>query len=419
MLVAVTAARQTIVSPMTSRTDAPKPHVALVVSSASYRVSSFLEAADKCGVELTIASDADLPLIKSISIDLSKTRSSAQAIAEAGPFASVIAPDDAGVAVAAEAADLLGLSQNSPLAIARTRNKAMMRDVLTGVVPQPRTWIVERGADVGQIIADFGAPCVIKPVSRSGSQGVIRIDDPADAAATIERVRRILALTGGNPNEALLLEEYIDGQEVAVEGVIEKDGFRLLAIFDKPDPLEGPYFEETLYVTPSRHHPEVLAELEQTTAVICETLELVSGPVHAEFRIVSGKVVILEVAARSIGGQCGQALSFSGMSLEELLISNSLGRPLALAPPETASGILMLPIPAAGLLLAVRGTDDAAAVSGVSGVEISLPIGSRVVPLPEGNRYLGFVFANGHSPQAVEASLRAAGNVIEFDIQPS
>lgn len=419
MLVAVTAARQTIVSPMTSHTDGPKPRVALVVSSASYRVSSFLEAADKCGVELTIASDADLPLIKSISIDLSKTRSSAQAIAEAGPFASVIAPDDAGVAVAAEAADLLGLSQNSPLAIARTRNKAMMRDALTGVVPQPHTWIVERGADVGQIIADFGAPCVIKPVSRSGSQGVIRIDDPADAAATIERVRRILALTGGNPNEALLLEEYIDGQEVAVEGVIEKDGFRLLAIFDKPDPLEGPYFEETLYVTPSRHHPEVLAELEQTTGVICETLGLVSGPVHAEFRIVSGRVVILEVAARSIGGQCGQALSFSGLSLEELLISNSLGRPLALAPPETASGILMLPIPAAGLLLAVRGTDDAAAVSGVSGVEISLPIGSRVVPLPEGNRYLGFVFANGHSPQAVEASLRAAGNVIEFDIQPS
>jgi biotin carboxylase len=398
--------------------DGPKPRVALVVASGSYRVSAFLAAADKSGVDLTIATDAELPLIESITIDLAEARSSAAAIAEAGPFSAVIAPDDAGVAIAAEAASLLGLAQNPPLSIARTRNKAMMRDALTGVVPQPRTWVVERGADVGAIIAHFGAPCVIKPVSRSGSQGVIRINDPKDAEAVVGRVRRILAVTGGNPNEALLLEEYLDGQEVAVEGVMEDAGFRLLAIFDKPDPLEGPYFEETLYVTPSRHHPEVLAELERATSVICAALGLISGPVHAEFRILSGQVVVLEVAARSIGGQCGQALSFSGVSLEELLIMNSLSRPLPLASPSAASGILMLPIPASGRLIAARGVEEASVVPGVTGVEISIAPGSRVVPLPEGNRYLGFVFGNGRTPEEVETSLRAAGELITFDIQP-
>jgi biotin carboxylase len=392
--------------------------VALVVASGSYRVSAFLAAADKCGVELTIATDAELPLIKSIAIDLSESRSSAAAIAAAGPFTSVIAPDDVGVAIAAEAAALLGLAQNPPLSVALTRNKAMMRDALTGVVPQPRSWVVERGADVGAIIAEFGAPCVIKPVSRSGSQGVILINDPNAAEAVIERVRRILAMTGGNPNEALLLEEYIDGEEVAVEGVVENGRFRLLAIFDKPDPLNGPYFEETLYVTPSRHHPEVLAELERTTSVICETLGLVSGPVHAEFRIASGRVVVLEVAARSIGGQCGQALSFSGLTLEEILIMNSLGRPLPLPPPSRASGILMLPIPKSGHLVSVQGVEEASTVSGVTGVEISIAAGSRVVPLPEGNRYLGFVFASGRDPGEVEASLRSAGDLITFDIRP-
>ncbi len=398
--------------------DNPKPRVALVVASGSYRVSAFLAAADKSGVDLAIATDAELPLIESITIDLGEVRSSAAAIAEAGPFNAVIAPDDAGVAIAAEAASLLGLSQNPPLSIALTRNKAMMRDALTGVVAQPRTWVVERGADVGAIIADFGAPCVIKPVSRSGSQGVIRINDSKDAEAIVRRVRRILAVTGGNPNEALLLEEYIDGQEVAVEGVMENAGFRLLAIFDKPDPLEGPYFEETLYVTPSRHHPEVLAELERATSVICATLGLVSGPVHAEFRIVSGRVVVLEVAARSIGGQCGRALSFSGVSLEELLIMNSVGRPLPLASPSSASGILMLPIPASGRLIAARGVEEASDVPGVTAVEISIAPGSRVVSLPEGNRYLGFVFGNGRNPEEVETSLRAAGDLIAFEIQP-
>ena len=398
--------------------DGSNPRVALVVTSGSYRVAAFLTAADRCGVELTVATDAELPLIESVTIDLGETRSSAAAIAEAGPFTSVIAPDDAGVAIAAEAAALLGLSQNSPLSIARTRNKAMMRDALTAVVPQPRTWVVERGADVEAIIANFGGPCVIKPVSRSGSQGVIRINDPKEAEAVIERVRRILAVTGGNPNEALLLEEYIDGEEVAVEGVIESGGFRLLAIFDKPDPLNGPYFEETLYVTPSRHHPEVLTELERTTSMICDTLGLVSGPVHAEFRITSGRVVVLEVAARSIGGQCGQALSFSGLSLEELLIMNSLGRDLPIAPPSTASGILMLPIPASGQLLSTQGVVEASAVPGITGVEIFIALGSRVVALPEGNRYLGFVFATGRDPEEVEASLRAAGELIAFDIQP-
>ena len=191
-------------------------------------------------------------------------------------------------------------------------------------------------------------------------------------------------------------------------------------MFDKPDPLEGPYFEETLYVTPSRLPMTVLAEVEAVTARAARALGLREGPIHAELRVDGERVSVLELAARSIGGLCSRALRFgAGVSLEQVILRHALGLGLEdLARESTASGVMMIPIPGAGVLRGVEGQQQARAVEGIGGLEITIARGRPVVPLPEGDRYLGFMFARAASPDAVERSLRVAHGLLRIFIEP-
>jgi biotin carboxylase len=254
---------------------------------------------------------------------------------------------------------------------------------------------------------------VVKPVGLAASRGVIRADDAEAARAAAHRIRKMV-------DGPLLVEEYVPGDEVAVEALARAGDVHILAVFDKPDPLVGPYFEETLYVTPSRHPSHVLHRVETVTREACEALGLRDGPVHAELRIDGDHVWVLEVAARSIGGLCARALRFgAGISLEELILRHALDQPLDdLTREAAAAGVMMLPIPARGMLRAVHGQDEARAVPGVTGLEITIPRGREVVPLPEGDRYLGFLFARGPSPDAVEQALRAGHRALEIEIEP-
>jgi biotin carboxylase len=258
-----------------------------------------------------------------------------------------------------------------------------------------------------------GFPCVLKPLTRSGSQGVIRADTAEEAAEAAVRIRAIL----GDPEAELLVERFVPGEEVAVEGLLSDGELEVLAVFDKPDPLDGPYFEETIYVTPSRKPPAVLAEVHAATARAAAALGLREGPVHAEMRVGS-EVTVLELAARSIGGLCSRSLRFGlGVSLEEVILRHALGLPPEhLRREERASGVMMLPIPRAGTLNEVRGQDEARAVEGIAGLEISIARGKPVVPLPEGDRYLGFMFAKAGTPEQVEAALRQAHAKLDVDI---
>ena len=208
------------------------------------------------------------------------------------------------------------------------------------------------------------------------------------------------------------------GIEIAVEGLLRDGQLAVLAVFDKPDPLEGPYFEETIYVTPSRLPAETLGRAEIVTARACAAIGLVEGPIHAEVRVDADRVHVIEVAARSIGGLCARTLRFgAGIALEELVLRHALGMPLdGIQREPGASGVMMLPIPEAGTLQEVRGQDAARAVPGVTGLEITIPRGRPVVPLPDGDRYLGFVFARGDTPEAVEASLRSAHTALTVEI---
>ena len=269
--------------------------------------------------------------------------------------------------------------------------------------------------------AKAGLPCVVKPLSLSGSRGVIRANDFDQARAAVSRVREILAAAGHDDGAPLLLESYLPGAEVAVEGLLRRGQLEILAIFDKPDPLEGPYFEETLYVTPSRLGATVLAEVERVTARAALALGLREGPLHAELRVHEGNASVLELAARSIGGLCSRALRFgAGVSLEQLILRHALGLTLEELPREPgAAGVMMIPIPRGGTLAQVGGQERARAVPGVGGVEITIARGRPVVPLPEGDRYLGFLFAHGLTPAAVERSLRDAHRCLDIRIEPS
>ncbi|HTN54409.1 MAG TPA: ATP-grasp domain-containing protein, partial [Anaeromyxobacter sp.] len=270
---------------------------------------------------------------------------------------------------------------------------------------------------------DLRYPCVLKPLDLAASRGVIRADDPERFVSAFQRIALMMRgdseRAGRETAPRVLVEEFVPGAEVALEGLLRGGTLEVLALFDKPDPLDGPFFEETIYVTPSRHPPALRAEVERVAAAAARALGLVEGPVHAELRLPPGGPVVLEVAARSIGGLCSRTLRFgAGLSLEEVLVAHALGLPLASLRREArASGVMMLPIPRSGILHGVAGIEAARAVPGVEDVVITVPEGHEVVPLPEGDSYLGFLFARGERPEEVEASLREGHRRLAFDIR--
>ncbi len=388
----------------------------LILPTATYRAPDFIAGARHLGVEVVVGSEqpqalADSMGDRSVVVPLDDRDAAIDAIAalhRRSPLDAVVAVDDQGVLIAAMAAARLGLPHNPLDAVAATRDKAAMRRAFAAAgVPQPRFEVVD-----DEPTGSVGFPCVVKPVSLSASRGVIRADDPVSAAIAAARVRAI------GVDGPLVVEEYVPGVEVAVEGLLRAGRLEVLAVFDKPDPLEGPYFEETIYVTPSRLAPELLAAIERVAADAAAALGLVEGPVHAELRIDGDRVVMLELAARSIGGLCSRALRFgAGISLEEVVLRHALGLPLAdLRRERAAAGVMMIPIPGAGTLEAVYGHDACRAVPGVVGLEITIAPGRPVQPLPEGDRYLGFIIARGATPDAVEGALRAGHACLDIVI---
>jgi hypothetical protein len=294
----------------------------------------------------------------------------------------------------------------------------MRRALAAAGVPQPAFRVVDAGDDVAAAVADVGLPAVIKPPTLSAGQGVIRVDDVADGPAIASRVRAIAAAMGRS-DDRLLVEEYVEGAEVALEAMVGSGELVPLALLDKPEPLVGPYFEETIFTTPSRHPTELRQEIERTVALAVAALGLAEGPVHAELRLGSGGPLLIEIAARPIGGLCGRALEFGvfGTSLETVLVRHALRLPQSgLGPTAPATGVMMIPIPNSGRLVAVEGLDPARAVAGVTGIEITIPIGERVRALPEGNRYLGFIFGRALTPAEVEATLRRAHEQLTITI---
>jgi biotin carboxylase len=414
----------------------PPARVLLLLPTNTYRARDFLEAAERLGVETVVGSDRrqaleDVAPGRTLALDLRHPAAAAGQIArfaERRPLRAVIPTDDDSAVVAAAAAARLGLPHNPPQAALAAARKDVMRDLLrAAAVPSPAHRLLPADADperaATQAAADPGYPCVLKPTFLAASRGVIRADDPARFVAAFRRLAALLAspdVAARDPGAArhVLVEAYVPGPEVALEGLLVAGRLQTLALFDKPDPLEGPFFEETIYVTPSRHPRPVQTAIAATVAAAARALGLRHGPVHAELRLappgtaVPGATprgpgaapvpVVIEVAARSIGGLCSRTLRFgTGLSLEEILLMHALGRDVRRLRRETPpAGVMMIPIPRVGVLRRVRGLDAARAVPGIVEATITATLGKPLVPLPEGNAYLGFLFARAGAPAA-------------------
>jgi biotin carboxylase len=411
------------------------PRLLLLMTTTTYRAHDFLAAAGRLGIEVIIGSDqpqalAELTPGKTLVLDFLCPEDGTQrlaAFARERPLDAIVAVDDDGAMLAAMASEALGLSHNSVASVAAARNKHRMRQTLLEAdLPSPYFWCVPLDADPAQVAGEVRFPCVLKPLFLSASRGVIRANDPPQFAAAFARLSTILRLPdvaarGGPLARQILIETFIPGREVALEGLLIHGDLKVLALFDKPDPLDGPFFEETLYITPSRLPMAVQEEIAACTARAAQALGLREGPMHAELRVNDAGAWVLEVAPRSIGGLCSRTLRFgAGMSLEELILQQAIGiDPTANARDRRAAGVMMLPIPHGGILRQVRGRKEAESVPGIEAIDMTIPLGQEVVPLPEGTRYLGFLFARGETPECVEAALREAYRRLECIIIPS
>src|SRR2546426_195839 len=411
-----------------------KPTVLLLMPTTTYRAADFVAAGLRTGVRVVVGSEEKQTLEEvvpggTVTMDFRDLEAACRKIidfAREHPLKAVVGVEDETTVLAAMASKALGMPHTPVESVRATRDKHRMREILRAAgVPVPQFLRISLAEDPWEAAGRVAYPCVLKPLFLSASRGVIRANRPEEFASAFLRVKALLSLPevagkGGESARWILAETYIPGTEVALEGLLVGGILRELALFDKPDPLEGPFFEETIYITPSRLPQPFRREIVACAARTASALGLVEGPVHAELRINTEGVWPLEVAARSIGGLCSRTLRFgAGVSLEELILRHALGTNLdSLEREPCAAGVMMIPIPGAGVLKEFGGVEKAREVAGIEELTQSIPLGQAVTPLPEGSRYLGFIFAKAASPAAVEEALRRAHRCLRIVIAP-
>lgn len=417
----------------------PGKRILLFATKLGYQTRSFHAAADKLGVEIAYVTDRCARLDDpwndhALAVHFELPEGAAGAVLEAQrglPVDGVLAVGDRPTIAAAYVAPGLGLAGNHPASVEACRNKLRMREVLRDAgVPVPWFRSVKLDPLPEPPLLGIPYPCVLKPLSLSASQGVVRANNRGEFLAGAARLKRLLdspeIRASREPNlDQMLVEGYLEGKEVAVEALLTSGELRVLAVFDKPDPLEGPYFEESIYVTPSRLSQAQQQSLEASLLSAVRALGLTHGPVHGEFRINDDGVWPIEIAARPIGGLCAGALRFvvpgelEKIGLEELLLRHALEMGGGDAPRESAaSGVMMIPVPQSGILETVDGQEEARATTGVTGVEITARIHDYIAAWPEGSSYLGFLFASAEEPDEVENALREAHSKLRFVLTP-
>jgi len=416
-----------------------KPRILLFTAKLGYQTRAFDAAAKKLGVELVFVTDRCHQLDdpwhdRAMPVRFEAPEEAAHAVMQAQAeqrVDGVLALGDRPTLAAAYVARGLGIAHNHPASVEACRSKLRLREVFRDAgLPTPWFRSVPLQAIPEPALMGITYPCVLKPISLSASQGVVRVNNRDEFLAGASRLKRLLESAEiqatREPNlDRMIMEEYLPGREVAVEGLLTGGELRVLAIFDKPDPLEGPYFEETIYVTPSRLSETEQELIKRSFVEATRALGLTHGPVHGEFRLNDRGVWPIEVAARPIGGLCARALRFQiedehePIGLEELLLRHALSLPGRDAPRETAaSGVLMIPVPTSGILEKVEGAEEARAMAGVTQLEITARWRDYIAAWPEGSSYLGFLFARGETPAEVENALREGHARLSFRLTP-
>jgi ATP-grasp domain/L-amino acid ligase C-terminal domain 2 len=396
----------------------------LIGATTGYQTGVFGEAARRLGFQLKLATDRCHVLDNpwgddALALRFEDPEGAARTIAAEAKVDGIVAVGDRPAYIAALAAQLLAIPYNSPDAVLACRNKFLARERFRAaglLVPEFHRIALADGPHPDAESAKY--PCVLKPLGLSASRGVIRANNPDEFAAAFRRIQALLAdpeiaRLHDQQDQFLQVESFIDGHEFAIEGILIHERLQVLALFDKPDPLDGPFFEETIYLTPSREGAETQREIIRTTESAIKALGLTHGPIHAEMRLNPLGVWMLEVAARPIGGLCARVLP----GVEDLILRHAAGEDVAgIAMPTPAAGVMMIPIPREGIYVAVDGSDDARATPNIEDLLITAKQGQKLAPLPEGNSYLGFIFARGDSPCEVEQALRDAHAKLRFEI---
>jgi biotin carboxylase len=416
----------------------------ILCTTTGYQTRAFVEAADKLGLAVVFGSDRchvlDDPWQDgALALRFEDPEGSARLIVErarASHIDGIVSLGDRPTPTSARACQALQLPHHPPEAADICRDKYLSRERLREAglnVPAFTRYVI--GSNPNEVLVSGEAvipfPCVLKPLALSGSCGVIRANTPEDFTVAFERIRTLLAsrdvqVLREDTSHFIQVESYVEGVEIAVEGLVDRGRLQVLAIFDKPDPLTGPFFEETIYVTPSRLTPETQATVNRELGRAVRALGLYHSPLHAELRLNSRGIWMMEVAARSIGGLCSLALRFRSpgetnlISLENLIIRLALGEPIRdVLREDQAAGVMMIPIPEAGILEHVEGVEQALQTPGVEDIRITAKSSQKLIPLPEGSSYLGFIFARGSTPESVEDALRQAHGKLHFVIQPA
>ena len=336
------------------------------------------------------------------------------------PIDAVLASDDHGVALAAHLREALGLPGNSIEAVMRLRDKLHFRELQQSHgLPYPPFAAIAQSDDGEAAAEALSFPLVVKSRQLNASRGVVRAATLDEFKRALAQVRRIQARHLRDADAlGVLIERFITGVEVALEGVLRAGELQVLALFDKPDPLDGPTFEETIYVTPSRLPDSTQRDIANAVSRACAAAGVTEGVIHAEARVNDAGVWLLEIAPRAIGGLCGRVLEATlGIGSAEIVLRHALNLPLNLQAHSGAAGVMMIPIPASGMLQAIDGLDAARATPGITGIDITAAIGQLIAPPPEGASYLGFMFSRAATPADAEAALRAAHAKLSIHIQ--
>lgn len=416
-----------------------RKRVLLFATKLGYQTRSFQAAADKLDVELAYVTDRCSRLDDpwndgALAAHFELPEGAAGTVLKAQrdlALDGILAVGDRPTLTAAYVARGLGLTHNHPASVEACRSKLRMREAMRDAgLPVPWFRAVPLKPLPEPSLLGIEYPCVLKPISLSASQGVVRANNREEFILGATRLKRLLdspeiQATREQNRDQMIVEGYLEGREVAVEALLTEGALRALAIFDKPDPLEGPYFEETIYVTPSRLSGDEQRAIEMSLLRCIRAVGLTHGPVHAEFRVNAQSVWPIEVAPRPIGGLCARALRFrlhdggELIGLEELLLRHALGLPGNESQREVAaSGVMMIPVPHSGILSEVRGEEGARATEFITSLEITARLHDYIAAWPEGSSYLGFLFARAADPTAVERALREAHSKLRFTLTP-
>ena len=400
----------------------------LISHHNSYRIAPYITAAKKLGLDVTIASQGKHSLVSEVAdgihIDFEKINEAIEEIRQENkisPFMGILGSDDQTVELAALVAQVLQLPHNPPQAAQYSHRKdlARARLALDGC-PVPTHCLLDLTLPIQNQMAELPWPCVLKPVNMSASRGVIRANNEAEFVAACEQLRPILATAVDEFEQThILIEDYIDGIEIAYEGFLHNGKLQTITIFDKPDPLVGPYFAETIYATPSILDDSIQQNIRDVIHEACLCYGLTTGAVHAECRIdKNNKIWILEIASRTIGGDCGQMLNIDNFSVEALAISLAIDKPITVNKQEQAHAVMMIPVRQKGLLKRVEGLLAARQTEYIDKIDIVINQGHELIPQPEGNQYLGYIFATADTTEQVISAVREAYAHLKFVTTP-